>query len=534
MPEQKQWDEIGQSAQVDDLPIGVLHLGVKTATLEQAGFRTVGDLKDITGEQIAQIPTVGRRTADLLFKNRNALLTASVSEKGIDWDRYCEVTDLPLLPQLKRPNSGKAFLACLPDLFANVADNLEDETLSIILRKRICQPPDQQMTLDEIAMATNPPITRERVRQKEKKLLGQLTGGLLNDTYGTLKIHFRPEFSYWWRLAAENLSNFDDIEFADLLDALSEAWDVPNDAVISQLPIILAIITGEPQMISKFRAPSRIDPKLFGVLSSDVRELPLNRLRLGRHAERLTNGGLETLGDMVTRICDGNLGAQGGITAEVAIKHANLLVSCLSTDGVFDWQSYRAANSLRTLPYSPTASAAEFVGTLRETICELLSLCQVTKRALDIYRIRTSRSFGSQMTLRGVADTLGTHLPSVKREETVFLGFLNGVLIGHNFSRLPVWLDNCWLDYWDEAQAIFKNTPDDYAIFLKNLAWHWRLTERDVSKASPTIWAVLSGYPSNRRSKRTPNKPPVIKQFAAPAPKLPDGRIRLRGFRRLH
>ncbi len=519
---------------VNDFPIGVLHLGVKTHTLERAGLRTIGDLADVTPDRIMRIPTVGWRTADLLTRNRLALIEASDAEAGTDWDRYCESTDITLLPRENQPASGEEFLRVLPEFLNEVADNLSNEALSAILRERICQPPDRQKTLDQIASATTPPVTRERIRQKEKKLLGQLAGGLLNDTYGVLGIHFRPEFSYWWRRAADHLSHLDEIEFSEFVDCLSAAWNVSNDAVIEQLPIILAIVTGEPLMSAEFRTASRLDPRLFGVLKDEVLALPLNRLRLGRYAGRLAQEGSETVGDILLRLRDGSLGATGRKVADVVEQHANLLAACLGDHGQIDWQAYRDANSLICLPATPTASAAEFVAALRDMIGELLTVCYVTKRAPDIYRLRTSRTLGNQLTLQAVADAMETHLPTVKREETVFLRFLNQILIGHDFSALPVWLDDTWLDYWDEARAVYETSPDDYGQFCENLAWKWRLTVRDIGKAAPTIWAVLSGYPSDRRSKRLISEAPFVNHAVSPLPQLPVGRIRLRGFRRVH
>lgn len=527
-------DSRPQFIPVDHLPIGVLHLGVKTVTLENAGFRTICDLANVSPERITRIPTVGWRTANLLAENRLALLEAWDAEAGTDWDRYCETTGIPLLPQRDRPGSGEEFLRCLPAFLNELADNLADEMYTAILRERICQPPDRQKTLDQIAAMGSPPLTRERIRQKEKKLLEQLAGGLLNDTYGVLQIHFRPEFSYWWRRAADFLSHLEEIEFSDFVSTLSAAWDVTNEAVMAQLPVILAIVTGEPQMSGDFRSASRIAPRLFGDLDDDVLALPLNRLRLGKYADRLAEMGSGTVGDLVLRLRDGSLGANGGKAAGVAAQHANLLASCLRDDGMIDWQSYRKANALASLPASPISNADEFAATLRDIVCDLLTVCRITKRAPEIYRLRTSRSLVSQMTLQAVADALSTHMPTVKREETVFLGFLNGVLIGHDYSRLPVWLDDSWVQYWDQARSTYEATPGDYGQFLENLAWTWRLTVREAGKAAPTIWAVLSGYPTDRRSGGTTGKAPAIREVFDQAPQLPVGRIALRGFRRLH
>ena len=318
------------------------------------------------------------------------------------------------------------------------------------------------------------------------------------------------------------------------MNSLSEVWEVPKDAVIAHLPIILAVVTGEPQMSGDFRVASRVNPRLFGFLQDEVLTLPLSRLRLGRYAGRLAAGGAETVGDIVARLRAGSLGAGGGKAADVAAEHANLLASCLCDNGAIDWPSYRTANGLTSLPASPISNAAEFVATLCETVRELLSACQITKRAPVIYNLRTSRTLGDQMTLQAVADALETHLPTIKREETLFLGFLNGALIGHDFSKLPVWLDDRWLAYWDEARASYEITPSDFAKFSENLAWKWRLTVRDIDEAAPTIWAVLRGYPNDRRSKIAISDTPVLNPIIDPDSRLLAGKIRLRGFRRVH
>lgn len=527
-------DPLRLPPEVENLPIGVLHLGVKTATLKAAGFRTISDIRDVAPLRISQIPTVGWRTADLFLQNRRALFAACGHEAGVDWDGYCEAIRTPLFPSVERPASGTEFLSCLPGFLSEVADGLSDDAFAAILRERIPKPPGEQMTLDEIAAATSPRVSRERIRQKEKKLLGQLTGGLLNDSYGVLDMHFRPEFTRWWRLAADRLSHLEEIEFDEFIGVLSETWDVPVDAVMAHLPVILAIVTGEPQMSGDFRKASRIEPRLFGRMSEELLVLPLRRLRLGRYAGQLAGAGYDTCGDLLTGLRDGRLGPASGKAAIVAAAHANLLARCVTESGKVDWQSYRDANNLARLPTKPVAGAAEFVLGLAEVVSELLAGCRITKRAKEIYRLRTSRPLNSQMTLQAVASGLGTHLPTVKREETVFLVFLNEVLIGKDFSRLPVWLDEAWMMHWDQAAGTFGTYGDSYAIFSDNLAWRWRLTVREVSSAAPTLWAVLTGYPTDRRSGAAVSRAPALNEAPVIDPQLPAGRIRLRGFRRLH
>lgn len=521
-------------AELRDLSIGVLHLGKKTRTLRRAGFRTVGDIENVRAGQIFRIPTVSEATAALLIRNRQALLESWSDETGIDWGRYCASIEVPLLPHHCRPASGEEFLACLPDFLSELAHSLPDKNLAVILQERICRPPGRQKTLEEISLSTTPRVTRERVRQKETKLLSQLTGGLLSDDYGGLDIHFRPEFTRWWRRAADRLSHLEEVEFEKLMEALSDAWNVPNDAVMSHLPVILAIITGEPQMTGEIRAVSRLNPRLFGVLRGELSLLPVSRLRLGKYARNLIDGGAATFGDLVSMLQGDGLGPARGKAGIIAAQQANLLATCISDRGTVNWESYREANSLACLPPQPVSGATEFVSGLFGAVGEILSACQPTKRAPDIYRLRTSRPIANRMTLQAVADQLEALVPAVKREETVFLRFLNEVLIGHDYSALPIWLEQSWLKYWDDARDVYKSSSSDYANFTDSLAWKWRLTVREINTAAPTIWAVLTGYPNDRRLKRTAIKQPVLEKLPDEATHLRVGRIRLRGFRRTH
>lgn len=204
----------------------------------------------------------------------------------------------------------------------------------------------------------------------------------------------------------------------------------------------------------------------------------------------------------------------------MAAGHANLLACCISEGGAIDWPSYQVANGLPCMPVRPVSGAADFASGLSAAVEEILTACSVTKRSPAIYRMRTSHPVVSQMTLQAVADELGTHLPTVKREETVFLRFLNEVLIGKNFSMLPIWLDDTWLLHWKEACDAFDASTNDYQNFSENLAWKWRLTGREISQAAPTIWAVLTGYPADRRARGPLKKVPEIKEMPTPASQL--------------
>lgn len=515
---------------VATLPIGVLHPGSNITALDNSGFRTVGDLDDASVARIASIPGVGPGHAVRLLRNRDALIAASEPGAGVDWDAFCHAADFPLIPGSQRPESGETFLASLPAFLHEVARHLADPVGEAILRQRISRSPGQQKTLQEIASNASRPLTRERVRQKQKKLLRQLSGGLLNDCYSGLRMHFRPEFSRWWRLAADRLSHLEEVDYAEFVETLCVAWNVSDGALLTHLPLILAIVTGEPQMPGTFREACRLDPRLLTDLCSVQAGLPLTRLRLGRLAARLDDQGATTIGGLVAVLSSGTNRWSGTAAGSAATEHLNLIAKCLLPDGRVDWPAYKAANGLNDVPAGGVASAEEFSDGLPEAIRSLLSACRVTRRSLEIYHLRTSRSVEERMTLHGVAARLHTHQPTIKREETIFLSFLNSILVERDFSMLPVWIDEAWLGYWGEARSVFLSHDSTYAAFAENLGWMWRLSAQQISVAAPTIWAVMTGYPDKRRRRRSAHLHVAPEQVSS----KPVGRIRLRGFRRIH
>lgn len=516
-----------EHAVVDSLALGNLHLGVKTRLLENAGYRTVGDLRTLGIARIAGLPSIGRRTVDDLVRNRDALNGAVTRDGIIDWQAYCDATQRPLIPLTSRPASGAEFLQSLWSFVSDLVAVLDDDVLSAILLERICQPPNRQRTLEELGTAAAPPVTRERIRQREKKLLGQIAGGLLNDSYDGLDIHFRPDFSRWWRMAADALADQDDIEVSSFVALLSDIWDVPPGAIREQLPVIVAIVTGEPQLSAGFRFVAKIDSRLFGEVREELRHFPILRLRIGKAALRLWEAEIGDAYVLLERLGSGELEALGSSIATKAAGHLNLIAECLTEDGKIDWQSYRTACDIACLPARSPANAGEFTAGLFKDVEELLRLHQVTKRATDIFRFRTGQDARNRMTLQRVGDRLGTFQSTIKREETDFLVWLNDVLIGGEFWKLEVWLDRQWLHFWAEAENVFEHSAKDYDRFADNLAWRWRLTRGEIGAAAPVLWAVLTGYPDGRPSAWQPTD-----TFAdAPAPA---GRIRLRGFRRQH
>jgi hypothetical protein len=514
-----------QPNDVDNLTIGVLHLGAKTRLLEEAGFLTLADVRDLDATLLSQIPSVGRRTVDEFVHNHNALLNAVDRDGSVNWEIYCAAVGIPLLPT-RPPVNGGEFLAGLPSFFAALADALDDRILATILLDRISKPTTSQKTLEEIGAAAVPALTRERVRQKERKLLGQITGGLLNETYEGLGIHFHPGFAFWWRKAADALADVEEIDVENFVKLLSNVWSIPQAAVMKQLPALVAVVTGEPQMAPGFRAFTALDPRLFTEGSGELNNLPVLKLRMDKVAIRLAEAGMQRFGDVVHSFRSGDLERMGVAPVKRVTDHFNLVASCLN-EGSVDWAGYRAILKLDCLPKTVPATPADFVRTLTQDTENLLRGHEVSVRAVEIFRRRTGKEARERMTLHQVGEELGTFASSIKREETILLAWLNDVLVGREFCSLHVWLDGTWLRWWDEASETFEQSRDDYDDFADSLAWRWRVSRQEMNAAAPTLWAVFTGYPDGR----PPRSRSVIHLADAD---VGLGRIRLQGFRRVH
>jgi len=177
------------------LGIGILHLGAKTKLLEAAGYRTVGDISSARPAELIRLPSMGRATRAKISFALKSLFEAQGDSGQVDWDRYCAEIDIPLLPAENTTMDGNTFVEMVGTTLGQLGRTLHDPILQKIISERISKPPRQRATLEEIGSSLPEPVTRERIRQREAKLLEALAAALVNDDYARLNVHFRPEFA---------------------------------------------------------------------------------------------------------------------------------------------------------------------------------------------------------------------------------------------------------------------------------------------------------------------------------------------------
>lgn len=501
--------------EVRRLPISVLQIGPKSWWLRDAGIQTIGDLSDFDPVALKRMKAIGPRTLKSIQEKLEELSRSS-ADGHVDWQAFSRHSGLPLLPA-EPLSSASEMLARLPEIMEAVGPHLRDDSYRAILFQRLTRGPGAQSTLEELARRASPPVTRERIRQKEKKLLRQLAGALVWDVDGRLGVQFHPTMLEFWRQAASEFEGEEEIRFDQFVARLSAVWRVEREALIRELPFIVALVTGEPQLPASFRAGARMDPVLFRI-SAETSAVPLTSLRIGRLENRLRSHGITTIGGLVSGAVDGLNSAEiGSALADVT--------AALMPDGSFDWNRYVAAIGLTLHPATSPANAAQFASSFCDTSYALLARLHSSDRRPTIFRLRTSQSVRSRPTLDAVSKMLRTHGPTVKREETLLLQELHDILVDRDFSTVPLWLDSKWLRYVRECQTVFENCGRDYAVFLSRLAETWDLGIDAAEEAAPALWAIFTGYPEGRRHRRV-----SVDNIAPVEP----AKIRLRGFQRLH
>ena len=272
---------------------------VRTLNVFQSyNIETIADLLAKSDEDLTVLPNFGRKSLREV-NNFKAKLEHKTIEKNVvdddNLDRYCSTCSNPLIPSELQTQTGREFLNALPVVLEEIAAHLSDPVYAAIFQERLSKASNKKKTLEEIGSSLPKKITRERVRQKENKLLYQLVRALVWDKSAdlglhfkpSLGIHFRPSFTRWWRVAAEFLSGREDIDFDEFLSGLCNVWQVDAGQLTEHLPIILSIVTGDGGMPEGFRSAARLDHRLYGDLHDETRQLPLSKLRVGKYASQL-------------------------------------------------------------------------------------------------------------------------------------------------------------------------------------------------------------------------------------------------------
>ena len=456
----------------------------------------------------------------------------------IDWDRFAALLEIPLLPAAGEPSNGNEFVTMIGNTISAVGRLLDDPVLQLIISERLAKLPHERASLEEIGSAAGVGLTRERIRQREEKFLSSLAAALIADDYSDLSLHFRPGFASYWKRAAARFVDVEEVDFDTLVNGLVDVWAVDREVLLEHFPFIATVITGDVPAGTTLGDAARLDGRLLNPTAA-VREVPLKRLQIGRSARALASHGIDTVGALVDNVRARTVSRKSGTHFKNAIDHLAELACCIADNGAVEWQAYENRTGVSRLPTSACDLPNDFIFHIVPAVSEILEHSPPTLRSAEIFRLRTSRPMATRLTMDEAAKQLDTYGPSVKREETETLLFLNEVLIERDNASAKAALADGFIRHWSEIVSTFEQADGDTGSFKTLLATKWEIAEGAVEIGMPTFIAVLTGYPYGRLGRYNRLKPQESKRVVElPSPvelqiDMPV-KIVLRGFRRLH
>lgn len=437
---------------------------------------------------------------------------------------------ISLIPS-KEVRTGIEFIASFPEAIDAVIQSRTTDVDRLILTERLSRDPTERKTLEGVAQKAGSKITRERIRQREQKLIELLATALLHGRGKRLGVHFHPSFRDFWKQAADAFSQSEQVGFWEFIEVLTSAWDVQADQLVAHLPLILAVLTRKSTLPTAIREQMKLAPRVLTTIEDTDRKAPLGMLSLGKTGSRLADQGLETVGDLLDAIKQGSVPLERSASGQRVQQSLGALDEAISDSGRIDWARYGTAMGLPQLPSRLPSNPAEFIAHLQTDIEEILRVNNVTLRALDIFRLRIAVLRGARPTLAQAAEKLHTHGPSIKREESVLLRVLNDLLVARDFTHSASTFSPEFLTYWREASEVFRHASCDFTAFSEALTERWNLQTSQLAEAGEVLWAVLNEYPSGRTGRAPPKSSASTSRSNSAAA---GGVIVLRGFRRLH
>jgi hypothetical protein len=284
---------------------------------------------------------------------------------------------------------------------------------------------------------------------------------------------------------------------------------------------------------------ARLDARLVS-LPDSTKAIPLGRLQIGRSARALRTQGIDTIGDLVESILRGDVSRTSGVHYRTAIDNLEKVAVSLDPDQDIDWSKYLEITQTQLLPKQGPKNAADFFRCLAANVSDLLQANPPRMRSRPIFVLRTARPTATRMTMDQVASILKTYGPSVKREETDTLAYLNLVLLEGDHSFAGVHLTPEFARMWTLINSAFDDANGDAELFQRYLASTFGISEAEVEPAMPTMIAVLTGYPYGRLGRYTRMEYAVLSAEDEPEIEEPQSkpilpaRIKLKGFRRAH
>lgn len=518
------------------LDIGWLRISTKTNYFRGAGLNNIGDFYNFirnhySNDRRIKIAGVGASTLNEAKSVFYALQDATTSEGDLDFQQYALQNDLILIGGKSTTLSVDQFLFHLDELWEQLINAFDDAMDKAIIQLRLSKQGDDRVTLEELANLSNPPITRERVRQRENKLLKKIVLGLIFDEYGNERFIFNPLFSNFWKALANSITG-DEIEIRTFLETTSEIWEIPVDRIISRLPIILQLVTGEALNHSANLISEYFEPKILyntNEETNNIHSASVLRKKDLRLAQRF--GDVKILGNLINIVKQSFVDRALNDQEIRLLKSIASLAKSLGPDGDFQWATF-AEQTGKKLILNDSLSMTAFFENLENDIITVVDHVQLRAKGHQIFKERTIVDRDIRKTVATLSKELGVQQPVITMMERHSINRLQEVLFERNFHYCNAIISPLYLEYWSTLADVYNRTGSEIVRFKSELVNCYGISPKLITNNLYIIVPLLTGYSHRRLSRYTSHS---YDQIETDKPRIDlSAKIKLRGFRRLH
>ena len=517
-----------------NIPVTGFHLGPRASSLHAQGYDTVGSLFSWYKGGAPVLKNFGKKSVVHAKKIIEALPPAIDEQMGFDWDIFCARADITLLPKAKNIPVGPEFLKSIPRIIEGIVSVAADSIEADIVSDRLTKFTAEQHTLEELGLKHG--VTRERIRQKQKKLLLGISEGLLDGHYETAQYRFRPEYAALWQEAEEAFKGQEELNANSFFEALTATWKVTRNDLIEHLPFIFAVLTKSGRIPGSFKIYVRFPLLLEMELPDLIALKPLQELRLGRYADLLEIAEIKTVGDLLRELVADekktpNAAAQTVLAALDRIESFIEQIDCIHD---FSWEGYYEFHGRTILPDGDTQSPTSFLESLKPVILRAVEEGGFYQYSREILIYRSFPPKNERITAQEIANMVGTHGPTISKNELVMNTRLKAQLVARDFSRSSIIFRDSFLAYWKELSEAHERCSS-VSEFKFKMTNQWNLVPGVLDDTINLIWSILTFHPPGKNSrwyegKKKPRKQKDGNNFSISGPPV----IILRKKRSIH
>lgn len=515
---QQKRDEI-QSA-LKTISIDALGLGKKTYHLKQQGWRYVGDLPMNLEKTIYKMPGLGRQTAERAISAKSNL-TASCIDGKIDRQVFADLEGMPIIPA-SRPDSSHSLSDWFRITLINAATYDDNPITSLVVKERVCKAGSNTATLEEIAFMPNVNLTRERVRQIEKRFLNRVRKGLLDPWTREAGCLFTDEFREPFVALADSLSSRESIGIPELVDNIEHFWNCRRREANLLLPMVMAIIEGTARTDGNLRRLGDLPEALLRPLRRPARDWPSWNLGAGKSlTRRMERNSITNAEGLRLAWIDGFDFKDETETLLQGLAY----LSELKTNSQPDFDYLSEVMGKKVFPAQPS-NPSGYLETIVTDLSTLIDQGDFYSRSKDIFLRRSALPPEERAVSQSLADEYGVTQPTVSRTQTVTLERLSDLILGKLAGCTGMMIRPDWLDFWIELENLFERFYPDQRTFQRSIMTTFDAPEGIVGVAVHPIWAVLSGRTSKRSIGQIDTQKSAESHVMAP--------VALQGFRTVH